>query len=52
MFDNLTLIAAFVVLLWLVTSAVYLYVSRQQSSIEEEIHDLSQRLDRLEEEDH
>ena len=52
MFENLTYIAVLVFALWVVASAVYLYTSRQQGAIEDEIDDLRERLDRLESEDH
>jgi len=44
MFENLMVIVAIVVILWLVGFAVYLYASRQQQDLTAQIEDLRQLL--------
>ncbi len=45
MFDNLALIAALVIVLWIIATGVFLYYSRQQSDLEREIAALEADLD-------
>lgn len=40
MFENLIVIVAIVVILWLIGFAVYLYASRQQQDLNAQIEDL------------
>ena len=42
--DNLTLIALFIVVLWLAAIGYYLYTSRQQNAISHEIDELREML--------
>lgn len=42
---NLTLIAAIVTILWLASLGFYIYSSRRQRSLQEEIEALRQKLD-------
>ena len=44
MFENLMVIVAIVVILWLVGFAIYLYASRQQQDLAAQIEDLRQLL--------
>lgn len=43
--DNFTLVAIIIIVFWLAAIAFYLYLSRQQREISEEIDDLKARLD-------
>ena len=45
MFENLTVIIAIVVILWLIGFGVYLYTSRQQKDLSTQINDLKEMLD-------
>ncbi len=49
MFENLLVVAGIAMLLWLGTYAYYLYTSRQQKLISEEINVLEKMLDSLSE---
>lgn len=44
MFDNLTLIAAVVIVFWLGVFAYYMITSRQQQNLQQDIEELQQML--------
>jgi hypothetical protein len=46
MFDNLTLIVVLIILLWVGLFAFYIYTSRQQEHIGQEIDALNNKLDK------
>lgn len=50
MFDNLTLLAILIIVVWLATLAYFLYSSRQQGDIRRELDELRELMDRGEEE--
>ena len=45
MLDNLSLLAAVIIILWLATLAYYFYTSRQQKDIQNDIDWLRKKLD-------
>ncbi|MBK8901807.1 MAG: hypothetical protein IPM53_11525 [Anaerolineaceae bacterium] len=45
MFENLTLVIVLIAVLWLGAFAFYLYTSRQQKNIADEVEQLQKRLD-------
>jgi uncharacterized membrane protein YphA (DoxX/SURF4 family) len=48
MFENLTLVIIIITVLWLGAYAYYLYTSRQQKNIADEVEQLEKRLDEAE----
>lgn len=48
MFENLTLVIVLITVLWLGAYAFYLYTSRQQKNIADEVEQLEKRLDEAE----
>ena len=48
MFENLTLVIVIITVLWLGAYAYYLYTSRQQKNIADEVEQLEKRLDEAE----
>ncbi len=51
MFENLTLLAAIISLFWVGALVYYLYTSRQQRNIREDLDALNRKLQELEERD-
>jgi Zn-dependent protease with chaperone function len=49
MFDSLIVVAILIIVLWLGAMAYYLFVSRQQSDLADEIEKLREQLDEIEE---
>ena len=45
MFDNLLLTSILIIILWVVGFGFYLYTSRQQRSLQDEVENLEQMLD-------
>jgi len=48
MFENLTLVIVIITVLWLGAYAYYLYTSRQQKNIADEVEQLQKKLDEAE----
>jgi len=46
MFENFILVGAIIAIFWVVVFAIYLYTSRQQRSIAEEIDVVQEKLDK------
>lgn len=51
MFDNLTLVIVLVAILWLGAYGFYLYTSRQQKEIADDLERLNKKLDEAEKHD-
>ncbi len=51
MFENLTLVIVLIVVFWLGTIGFYLYTSRQQREIVDDLERLNEKLDRTEKRD-
>lgn len=51
MFDNLTIVAGLIILFWLGVLVAYIAISRQQTSLQDEIEALEKQVDRLEKKD-
>ena len=51
MFENLTLVIVLIVIFWLGTYGFYLYTSRQQKDIVEDLERLNKKLDAVEKQD-
>ncbi len=48
MLENLTLLAIIITVFWMAALAYYLYTSRQQNEIREDLDDLREKLEHLE----
>jgi hypothetical protein len=51
MFENLTVVVVLIVILWLGTYGYYLYTSRQQKEIADDLERLNKKLDEAEKRD-
>ncbi len=51
MFENLTLVIVFIAILWLAAYGFYLYTSRQQKDIVDDLERLNKKLDEAEKHD-
>jgi hypothetical protein len=51
MFENLTVVVVLIVILWLGTYGYYLYTSRQQKEIADDLDRLNKKLDEAEKRD-
>lgn len=51
MFENLTLVIGIIVVLWLGAFGYYLYTSRQQKDIVDQVEQLQKKLDEAEKQD-
>ena len=51
MFENLTLLVVFITLLWLGAFGYYLYTSRQQEDIADDLNRLHEKLDKADKQD-
>lgn len=49
MFDNLLAIAVIIIILWLITLALYFYSSRRQQNLQQEIEAVRKKLDQTKE---